>query len=269
MFFRCRFQFQFQSRREREREREMWEILNSKDNEMDSDDERDIFQQVYPSSPSYFSPNTSSSRQNSLIRLNSNQSFERDLEREIERERERDKERERERDKEREREKEREKESEEDEISFQMSLLRDRLKRRSELVNEMRKGYLRDIIALKLFIQEILTEDERLHLFENWKTSIPSLDLRQHLMLYSPHETSLNLIPCESCGGSIEIVHHESSELEALSKALSTTDRNKRELKVIIGTKVAQLESLEKKWEVEKRKQFDEVAYVTPSSSPL
>lgn len=142
---------------------------------------------------------------------------------------------------------------------FIEKILRERLKRRTDLINEMRRAYLRDILTLKGFLQEHLDHDERKELYEKWKDSIPSIDLRQHLMLYSPHETSLNMLHCEGCGGSIEIVHHESSEIEALSKALSHNDKTKHDLKVVIGTKASQLESLEAKWEVETRKHREEV----------
>lgn len=144
---------------------------------------------------------------------------------------------------------------------FIENILRDRLKRRTDLINELRKAYLRDVISIKGFLQEMLSHDERKSLYELWKNSLPSIDIRQHLMLYSPHETSLNMLSCDCCGGSIEIVHHESSELEALSKALSHNDKTKHDLKIVIGTKTAQLESLEHKWDVESRKHRDEVYF--------
>jgi hypothetical protein len=143
---------------------------------------------------------------------------------------------------------------------FLEKILRDRLRRRTNLINEMRKAYLRDIVSLKSFLHEFLTTEERKELFNQWKSSIPTIDLRQHFMLYSPHETSLNMLPCEACGGSVEIVHHESSEIEALSKALSHTDKTKHDLKVVIGTKTAQLDTLERKWEIESRNHRDEVS---------
>lgn len=147
-----------------------------------------------------------------------------------------------------------------DDPIFLQRILRDRLHRRTHLLSEMRKAYLRDIVSLKSFLHEFLTSEERTEVYEQWKDSLPTLDLRQHLMLYSPHETSLNLLPCEACGGSVEILHHESSEIQALSKALSHTDKTKHGLKVVIGTKTAQLEALERKWELETRKHRDEVS---------
>ena len=125
-----------------------------------------------------------------------------------------------------------------------------RLKKRSDLISEVRAAYLRDVVVLKHQLEQLLTNDERLQLLTQWKKSIPSIDLRQHLMLYAPDEASLDVIPCETCGGSVEIIHHDSSEIEELSKALSHLDKNKDELRVIIATRGAQIEVTERKMEM-------------------
>lgn len=125
-----------------------------------------------------------------------------------------------------------------------------RLKKRTDLISELRAAYLRDIVMLKYQLEQLLTNDERFKLLADWKKSIPSIDLRQHLMLYSPNEASLDIIPCDRCGGSVEIVHHDSSEIEELSKALSHLDKNKDELRIIIATRGSQLEAIQKKMEM-------------------
>lgn len=134
-----------------------------------------------------------------------------------------------------------------------------RLKRRALLISEMRKAYLRDIVLLKHILHEYLTQEDRESILIQWEKSIPSLDLRQHFMIYSPHESSLDVIPCETCGGSVEIVHHDSSEIQELSKALSHLDKNKNELRVMIAKKNLQIENLELKFETEERKHKEEV----------
>jgi len=48
-----------------------------------------------------------------------------------------------------------------------------RLKRRTELVGEMRKAYLRDIVCLKHVINEQLCKDERIEVAQNWKKNDP------------------------------------------------------------------------------------------------
>jgi hypothetical protein len=134
-----------------------------------------------------------------------------------------------------------------------------RLKRRSFLVGEMRKAYLRDVVLLKMVLLEYLAANERDFIIQKWANSVPSLDLRQHLMLYSPKESSLDVIPCEACGGSVEIIHHDSSEIQELSKALSHLDKNKNELRVIIAKKNAELEAIKLRIEDESRSHRDEV----------
>lgn len=142
------------------------------------------------------------------------------------------------------------KQEHEEEMRFQLDINRkycDRLKRRANLIAEIRKAYLRDIVCLKHVINEHLSKDEREEVVHTWKKMIPSIDIRQHLMLYGPAEASFDTIPCESCGGSVELVHHDSSEIEELSKALSHMDKNKDELRLLIATRGAQLDSAQKK----------------------
>lgn len=135
----------------------------------------------------------------------------------------------------------------------------DRLKRRADLITELRNAYLRDIVTLKHVINEQLSKDERVEVLSVWKKSIPSIDIRQHLMLYGPKEASFDLIPCDTCGGSVELVHHDSSEIEELSKALSHMDKNKDDLRLIIATKGAQLENIQVKMEQQETSHNEEV----------
>lgn len=137
---------------------------------------------------------------------------------------------------------------------------KDRLRRRTDVIRELRNAYLRDIITLKNLVNELLTNDERSVVLHQWEDCIPSLDLTQHFMLYSPMESSLDVIPCESCGGSLELVHHDSSEIEKLNSLLQNVDKGKGELKVIIASKVAQIESLVKQREEQEKKHRSEVS---------
>lgn len=137
----------------------------------------------------------------------------------------------------------------------------DRLKRRADLIAEIRKAYLRDIVTLKHVLNEQLSKDERVEVVQTWKKMIPSVDIRQHLMLYGPSEASFDTIPCDSCGGSVELVHHDSSEIEELSKALSHMDKNKDDLRLLIATKGAQLESIQTKMDKVECKHKEEVRF--------
>jgi hypothetical protein len=104
-----------------------------------------------------------------------------------------------------------------------------RLKRRNELINIIRTAYLRDIISMKHIINKILTENERKEVIQQWEESIPSLDLKQPIELYSPKETEFRFIPCVTCGGNVEIYIRESSRVLALEAAVA--DYKAREAK--------------------------------------
>ena len=160
-----------------------------------------------------------------------------------------------------------EKKTDEDYVPSQA--YKDRLKRRTMVIRELRNAYLRDVISLKTLIDEMLTNDERSVLLHQWENAIPSLDLNQHFMLYSPPETSLDVIPCDACGGSLEIVHHDSDAIEALANLLKQNDKGKSELKVIIATKVAIIESLEKDMEEMMSKHRSEVSILCPRPPPV
>jgi hypothetical protein len=148
-----------------------------------------------------------------------------------------------------------------DDIISPRQLYLGRLKRRTLLISEIRKAYLRDIVLLKHLLHEYLTHEDRLSILSQWEKSIPSLDLRQHFMIYSPSESSLDVLPCETCGGSVEIVHHDSSEIQELSKALSHLDKNKNELRLMIAKKNLMIENLEMKNETDARKHKEEVSW--------
>jgi len=122
-----------------------------------------------------------------------------------------------------------------------------RLKRRSNLLADMRNAYLRDVIAVRHLIEDMLSDDERSKLIKQICETIPSLDLNQHLKLHSPSNTSMNLIPCESCGGSVEFLIHDSPEILKLSEQINHMNRNKAELRVVIATKNTELEDLQTK----------------------
>jgi hypothetical protein len=107
-----------------------------------------------------------------------------------------------------------------------------RLKNRNILISEIRKAYLRDVVIIKNLLDEFLTAENKSHLFSQWKKCIPSIDLRQFFMIYAPEESSMDVIPCETCGGTLEIVHHDSSEIEKLAKEMAYQNKNKDELKV-------------------------------------
>ena len=132
---------------------------------------------------------------------------------------------------------------------FDQEVLIGRIKRRTDIIERMRNAYLRDVIAVKQFIGQHLADNHQQSLFQKWEESIPSLDLTQHFMLYSPSQQSLGVIPCETCGGSLEIVHHDNERLSILADSLENLkERTRKKLHdfgIIIAQKSMEIEKLE------------------------
>mmetsp|Transcript_6306 Transcript_6306/g.9515 ORF Transcript_6306/g.9515 Transcript_6306/m.9515 type:complete len:667 (+) Transcript_6306:146-2146(+) len=146
----------------------------------------------------------------------------------------------------------------------------DRLNRRGKVIQEIRNAYLRDVVALKQAIEDFFPADKRGIFIDQWTKNIPSIDLSEHLMLASPNETSLNVIPCNSCGGSVEIVHHDSAKLHQFQTKLTNVreeaEKSKEKMQLEIATKAARIEQLEQflsgkdaKHNAEKRVLFSEL----------
>jgi hypothetical protein len=103
----------------------------------------------------------------------------------------------------------------------QLDELRLRLHRRNQLLEIVRKAYHRDILVVREYllhlqngvsIDDIKPEDFDLR-------TIPSIDLRNEgFHLFSPQECELTLKPCFQCGGSLEIIHRESTRYQTLMR---------------------------------------------------
>jgi hypothetical protein len=156
--------------------------------------------------------------------------------------------------------------------ALSMEIYAGRLKRRIELIREMRAAYLRDVVLIKQLMTELLTDDERLLIFQQQDANLPSLDL-QRFLLSRPIENSFDLIPCSTCGGTVEIVHHDSSEIQKLTMQLQNLDQKKGDYRLIIATKTALLDEMEEKMKKAERRFREEVPPLPPPSphcpSPL
>lgn len=120
---------------------------------------------------------------------------------------------------------------EEDQIQY----LQKRLERRNAIIDDVRKAYYRDVILVQ---HELLKQqqDGELYIAARQLTSVPSIDLKNSLALFSPHECHLKLDPdpCTSCGGSIEIIHHESHVLAQCREDMESSQKAEAAQKTII-----------------------------------
>lgn len=111
--------------------------------------------------------------------------------------------------------------------------LRARLDRRNLLLDTIRKAYHRDVIAVKehlidLSSRDLLPNNRDAHSF---LSSVPSLDVRPALLLFAPQECELELRPCHTCGGQLEIIHRESSRIAQYKRAIELLQEKETELR--------------------------------------
>lgn len=121
--------------------------------------------------------------------------------------------------------------------------LRARLIRRTNVIDEIRKFYLRDIVSMRHIIKEVLTEPEREIVWREYDTALPSIDLSQMLKLHAPSKGEFRITPCEKCGGQLEIVTKDTDEVEALKKIISDSKDRENRWREKLATLDAQIES--------------------------
>jgi hypothetical protein len=97
-----------------------------------------------------------------------------------------------------------------------IKLLKDRLVRRTTIIDEIRKAYLRDVISIKHVIRDVLNENEREEVFKQYESNLPSLDLKEGIQLHAPFKVELQLKICNECGGHLELINRDTDEVEAL-----------------------------------------------------
>ncbi len=140
--------------------------------------------------------------------------------------------------------------------SQQVDELRQRLDRRNELLDIIRKAYHRDVIVVREYLLHLqnsgVSLEEALAVggpgsaeFESGGSnsdvtdidldlhlrSIPSIDLRNEgFHLYAPEECELNIKPCHYCGGRLEITHHECSRIMDLMASCNELKNREREV---------------------------------------
>lgn len=111
------------------------------------------------------------------------------------------------------------------------AVLKNRLIRRSTIMEEMRKSYLIDIVCMKNVLNA-LNKPDLAEIMHVWNTSIPSLDLRQSLEMHTPELAHLSIDPCKRCGGQMNVVFHNSYQVEELLDKVKAMKQQYSELQV-------------------------------------
>lgn len=142
--------------------------------------------------------------------------------------------------------------------------LRMRLVRRTKVIEEIRKCYLRDVVALKNIMEEVLTGAEKESVIKEFAKRLPSLDLRQALPLYAPSNTEMRVIPCDHCGGRMEAVLVDSDEVGYLKKQISQMRERESRYKLNLAELDARVELTTRERAESSLKQNEEVSESTP-----
>ena len=110
--------------------------------------------------------------------------------------------------------------------------LRSRLFRRNQLLDTIRKAYHRDVIAVKEYLIDLADRGilPNSHDAHSFLSTVPSLDIRPALSLFAPQECELELHPCRTCGGQLEIIHRESSRIVQYKRAIELLQEREQRL---------------------------------------
>lgn len=113
--------------------------------------------------------------------------------------------------------------------------LKQRLVRRTALVNDIRSYYLRDVVTIKHILEEVLNETEKEAVMKEYSQRLPSLDMTQHLNLHAPSNTNLRVTPCESCGGKVDAVLADSDEVVRLKENITIMKKREERLRLQVA----------------------------------
>ena len=128
------------------------------------------------------------------------------------------------------------------------------------MLEEIRRSYLRDVVFLKLKMNEFLKQHEKAELIAEYDSMLPSLDLRQAFQPFAPEKTSFKVRPCETCGGHLELIINVSDELERLTKEIERWKKLDEQSRLQIATQNYQFERLQDDKNLMDRKHEQEVS---------
>ncbi|KAL4151997.1 hypothetical protein PRNP1_008932 [Phytophthora ramorum] len=145
-------------------------------------------------------------------------------------------------------------------LQQQLEMLRGKLSRRNQVLEVIRRAYYRDVITIKEELRQhggklvhmgsmasFRGESPKLQRtpsrqigggssgpVDGGLSSVPSVDLREMLPLFAPSETMLQVHPCESCGGHLELVHGESKELKAARQEMARASKGEQQMRAVV-----------------------------------
>jgi len=100
-----------------------------------------------------------------------------------------------------------------EELRNEIDFLRRKLQRRNELLETVQRSYLEDVVIVQRAIDELKKHGHVYEIFCSLK-SLPSLNLKPWLQLFSPSECEFAVRSEFSSGGYVEIIHREAHKVE-------------------------------------------------------
>ena len=82
-----------------------------------------------------------------------------------------------------------------------------------------------------------LKKPELAEILQIWKSSMPSLDLRQSLEMHTPELAHLSMAPCKRCGGQLNVVFHNSHIVQELVEKVALMKQQYNDLQVSFASK--------------------------------
>ena len=122
--------------------------------------------------------------------------------------------------------------------------LKDRLQKRSDLIEEIRTAYLRDVVTIKHCLTNVLDPVEKKAVLDEYAGRLPSLDLTQTLVTYAPPNAHLRFKQCGECGGHVDIVINDSDHVAKLTDMIGTLKDREARLRLTLATEDARTEKM-------------------------
>lgn len=128
-------------------------------------------------------------------------------------------------------------------LELQLDMLRGKLARRNMIIEVIRRAYYHDVIVVKEELRHVGKQQQHPVVsresasnhsarsqpqqqqqgMEDRLAAVPSVDLRDALQLFAPAETVLQVHPCDTCGGHLELVHGEVKERTCVCVSIKWT----------------------------------------------
>ena len=136
------------------------------------------------------------------------------------------------------------------------------LKKRNLIIDELRKSYLRDVVAVKYIMNEVLSDPERRMVLDSLRENVPSVDLKEPLLMRSPYHGELTIKPCKRCGGSLEVIFSDVQKVKDLQSKVDALMNRNELMRLMVATLEAKIEKANSDAAEESKSHSEEKKYL-------